>query len=55
MPETKTRKPKEGHTTLFLREVPVDVKKQFKAACARAGMSMNDAIVRFMSATKEAK
>ena len=35
-------------TTSHLRNIPVDVKAQFKAYCARRGYSMQDAVVVIM-------
>ncbi len=33
---------------LFIRNVPADVKKKFKAECAQRGISMNDALISMM-------
>lgn len=36
---------------LFLKDVPGETKNQFKAWCARRGVTMKDAIVKFMRET----
>lgn len=39
---------------LYLRSVPADVKKQFKAWCASNGISMTEKMIDLMRATYEA-
>jgi len=33
---------------LFFKGIPIDTKNQFKAACARKGQTMQEAIVKLM-------
>lgn len=41
--------------TLFLRDLPREVKDAFKAHCARRGKSMTETIVQFMRQTVKGK
>lgn len=37
-----------GYTELLLRRIPRAVKRRFKARCARNGVTMQEAMVKFM-------
>lgn len=43
-----------GFVILYLRSVPVDVKKRFKAWCAANGVSMTEKMIDLMRDTYEA-
>lgn len=45
-PPEAPRKPKEG--SLFLRNIPRQIKDRFKAYCAKRGSDMTDTVVEFM-------
>lgn len=42
-------------TTLYLRSVPADVKRRFKAWCAEHGVTMTDKITELMRSTYEVR
>jgi hypothetical protein len=44
----------EKEATLYLRDIPVDVKLHFKSWCAKRGLTMRQAILDFMNGKKEA-
>lgn len=44
----KTRKARDGMSTLYIREIPTDVKNKFKSWCAMNGMTMTEAIIMVM-------
>jgi hypothetical protein len=46
--KTKKKQPKPKKTTMFLRNIPPDVKRKFKSLCASQGITMNDQIVNIM-------
>ena len=50
-PTTMPTKEKDN-TTLYLRPVPTDIKNEFKAECARRGIPMLEAHIRFMRECK---
>jgi hypothetical protein len=37
-----------NYTTLFIKDIPVDVKAHFKAYCARRGKSMTQMLIKMM-------
>lgn len=41
-------KKKQAETVFFMRRIPYDVKTMFKAACAKRGETMQDALLQFM-------
>jgi hypothetical protein len=38
-----------AHSVLFFRDIPADLKSQFKAYCARRDKTMTEVIVRLMA------
>jgi len=45
------KKIKQRTTVLFLKNVPANIKAQFKAVCAKREISMTQAIVNYMEQT----
>ena len=51
-PRRESINSKKGRTaSMFFREIPNDLKAQFKAACARRGLTMLKSVIMHMEAT----
>lgn len=46
---------KTKHASLYIREIPPETKRRFKAHCAKRGKTMTQIIVDFMKSVSERK